>query len=376
MSIKLIAKIHDGEKSLLPPDRWIFWIAASLLALGAVVVFSASAHLAGESFDQPLFYFQKQLFFFLLGVGTLLVVSHVPYTFWQQTYRWWFLLAVVLMLAVLFMPAVRGARRWIFVGPLRLQASEVFRFATVLFMAATMARWRRTDTGFKKQILPYLVLLAVGGALLMLQPDFGASLLLAGTVFALMFFAGASIKHLALLTLPGIAACFGLVFGLGYKIERFAGFLAGLRDPFAASYQVKQGMIHMGSGGITGTGLGGGMAKFFYVPDAHTDFIFASVGEELGFVAVVLLVTAYTFLVLRCLRIARRAPDRFSALLVAGLAASLGIQTAINLGVVLGLLPPTGLPLPLLSYGGSSVLFTAGALAIILNVSRHARAKG
>jgi len=366
-------EVHNGEKTLSPPDRVIFWLAASMLAFGAVVVFSASAHLAGTNYDRPLFYFQKQLFFFMFGFGVLILVSHVPYTLWQKTYRWWLLLALVLMVLVLFMPSVRGARRWLFLGPLRLQASEVFRFATILFMATAMARWRRRETGFKKQILPHLVLLGVGGILLMLEPDFGALLLLAGTVFALLFIGGARLKHLLLLTLPAIGACFVLVFGLGYKQERFANYLEGLRDPFAASYQVRQGMIHMGAGGVTGTGLGGGMAKFFYVPDAHTDFIFASVGEELGLIAALLLVSAYVFLILRCLRIARRAPDRFSALLVAGLGVSLGIQTVINLGVVLGLLPPTGLPLPLLSYGGSSVLFTAGALAVILNVSRYVR---
>jgi cell division protein FtsW len=207
----------------------------------------------------------------------------------------------------------------------------------------------------------------------MLQPDLSAAMLLAGTVIALLFFSGVSLKHLALLTLPAVASVCILVLGLGYKIDRLLYYWAGVVDPFAASYQVKQGLIHMGAGGIFGKGLGMGMAKFFYVPDAHTDFIFASIGEELGLVATTLIVSAYVFLFLRCLRIARRAPDRFSALLVAGLGATLGIQAALNFGVVLGLLPPTGLPLPLLSYGGSSTLFTTAALAVVLNVSRHAR---
>jgi cell division protein FtsW len=363
-----------GDDSLpVAPDRLIFWIALCLLGLGAVSVFSASAHLAGQNYDRPLFYFQKQVLFFLFGFAVLVGVSRIPYTFWQKTYRIWILVGVAVLVAVLFMPSVRGAKRWLFVGPLRLQAAEVFRFATVVFMAAMIAKRRRGDVGFKKQVLPFVVLLGLGSILIMLEPDLGATLLLAGTVLALLFFGGASLKHLAGLLAPAALACVVLVFVFGYKQDRFANYLEGVRDPLAASYQVKQGIIHMGAGGVTGTGLGEGLAKFFYVPDAHTDFIFASVGEELGFVTTFLILSAYALLLLRGLRIARRAPDKFSSLLVAGLTASLAVQIAINLGVVLALLPPTGIPLPLLSYGGSSVLFTTGALAVILNVSRHVR---
>lgn len=355
------------------PDRLIFWIAVSLLALGAVVVFSASAHLAAQNYDRPLFFFWKQLIFFFAGLTVLILISHLPYTFWKTHYRLILAVALGLMLIVLFMPDVRGAKRWLFLGPFRLQVSEVFRFATVIFMAATMARRKKNDVGFKKQVLPYLVLLSIGGVLLMLEPDLSAALLLAGTVVALLFFAGTSLRHIALLVMPAVTAVGVLVLGLGYKQERLTNYLDGLRDPFEAAYQVKQGLIHMGAGGVLGKGLGAGMAKFLYVPDAHTDFIFASIGEELGLVSTLLILSAYVFLFLRCLRVARRAPDRFGSLLAAGLGASLAIQSALNLGVVLGLLPPTGLPLPLLSYGGSSALFTTAALAVVLNVSRHAR---
>jgi cell division protein FtsW len=361
------------DRTPVAPDRVIFWIALCLLGLGAVSVFSASAHLAGQSYDRPLFYFQKQVLFFLCGFSVLIGASRIPYTFWQRTYRIWILVGLVVLIAVLFMPPVRGARRWMFLGPLRLQAAEVFRFATVVFIAAMIAKRRRGDIGFKKQTLPFVVLLAIGSILIMLEPDLGATLLLAGTVFALLFFGGVSIKHLAGMMAPAALACAILVFAFGYKQDRFANYLDAVRDPLAAGYQVKQGIVHMGVGGLTGTGLGEGMAKFFYVPDAHTDFIFASVGEELGFITTILILSAYALLLLRGLRIARRAPDKFSSLLVAGFTASLGVQIAINLGVVLALLPPTGIPLPLLSYGGSSVLFTTGALAVILNVSRHVR---
>lgn len=368
-----MTKLPHADSGRTAPDRLIFWLTVSLLALGAVVVFSASAHIAGQNYDRPLFFFWKQLFFFFAGLTVLILVSHVPYTFWKTHYRWCLACALVLMVAVLFMPSVRGARRWLFLGPFRLQVSEVFRFAMVIFMAATMARRKKSDVGFKKQVLPYLVLLGVGGVLLMLEPDLSAAMLLTGTVVALLFFAGTSLRHISLLVAPAVLAVGVLVLGLGYKQGRLANYLDGLRDPFQATYQVKQGLIHMGSGGVLGKGLGAGMAKFLYVPDAHTDFIFASIGEELGLVATLLILSAYLFLFQRCLRIARRAPDRFAALLAAGLGASLAIQTALNLGVVLGLLPPTGLPLPLLSYGGSSALFTTGALAVVLNVSRHAR---
>ena len=312
------------------------------------------------------------MLFFLFGLALMIGVSHVPYTFWEQSYRYWLLGGVVLLLAVLFFPEVRGARRWISIGPLNLQVSEAFRFGVIVFMAAALGRRRRSETGFKKRVLPHIVLLVGGSMLIMLQPDLSAG--------------GHPVRHrirhsllcryahqqLAALATPVAAAGAFLVFVLGYKQERLTNYLDGLKDPFAATYQVRQGLIHMGHGGIGGAGLGGGMAKFHYVPDAHTDFIFASAGEELGLVATVLIVTAYAVLLLAVCalpsvrRVALRRfwwPAR----------ATLGLQTMVNISVVLGLVPPTGLPLPLLSYGGSSALFTTVALAIILNVSRHVR---
>jgi cell division protein FtsW len=209
--------------------------------------------------------------------------------------------------------------------------------------------------------------------LVMLQPDFGSVVLLAATMLVLMFLAGLPLRPLVTVSLPAVAAALVVVFVFGYKLDRLSNYGEGLVDPFSAGYQVRQGAIYMGSGGLWGRGLGGGMAKFLYVPDAHTDFILAAVGEELGLWATLAVITTYLLLCLRGLRIAIRAPDRFSALLVAGLVSTLGLQAAINISVVLALLPPTGLPLPLLSYGGSSVLFTTLALAVILNVSRHAK---
>lgn len=356
-----------------PPDRLIFWVAACLLGFGAVMVFSASAHLAAENYSVPFFFFLKQFLFFCLGFAILLGFSRVPYTFWHRTYRWWLLLGVLLLVSVLFMPEVRGARRWLFVGPLSLQASEGFRFGMILFLAATWARPPRQEFTFKRNLLPQVLLLGLGCLLVMLQPDFGSVILLVATVLIIMFLAGLPFRHFFALTLPAVVLAFVVVFVFGYKQDRLAHYATGVADPFSAGYQVKQGIIYMGSGGLAGRGLGGGMAKFLYVPDAHTDFILASVGEELGLLATLAIVGAYVLLLVRGLRIASRAPDRFSGLLVAGLAITVGIQAAINLCVVLALLPPTGLPLPLLSYGGSSVLFTTLALAVILNVSRYAK---
>jgi cell division protein FtsW len=243
----------------------------------------------------------------------------------------------------------------------------------ILFLAATWARYSRQDYSFKRNLMPQAVLLGVGCIFIMLQPDFGSVILLASSVLVIMFLAGLPLRHFFSLTMPAVALAFVVVFVFGYKQDRLANYAVGVMDPFSAGYQVKQGAIYMGSGGLTGRGLGAGLAKFLYVPDAHTDFILASVGEELGLLTTLAIVSAYVLICLRGLRISARAPDRFSSLLVAGLTVTLGIQAAINICVVLALLPPTGLPLPLLSYGGSSVLFTTLALAVILNVSRHAK---
>ncbi len=353
------------------PDRIILWVATALLGFGAVLVFSASSHLAAEYYNRPLLFFIKQSVFFFVGVAVLIGVSRVPYTFWQRTYRIWLLLGAVLLVAVLFSAEVRGARRWLSIGPFGLHPAEVFRFGVILFLAAMLSRRRRQEPTFKKHTLPHLALLGFGGVLLMLQPDFGSVVLLAATVFSMLYVAGTPIRHLALTTIPAVLLAVLVVFGFGYKRHRLDNYVDGLRDPFEAGYQVKQALIFMGDGGLFGKGLGGGNAKFLYVPDAHTDFILASIGEELGFIVLVIMLSAYALLLLRGLRIASRAPDRFSSLLVAGLIISLGLQAALNISVVLGLVPPTGLPLPLLSYGGTSVLFTTPALAIVLNVSRH-----
>jgi cell division protein FtsW len=258
-------------------------------------------------------------------------------------------------------------------GPLTLQPSELFRFLMIVYLAFSLANPRRDITQLKDLLIPYVPILAVGLGLIMLEPDLGTTLVLVVTAAGIFFLAGARLRHLLYAAAPAALAGMVMVFGLGYKKARVLDYLSAIRDPLAGGYQVKQAALTLGSGGLFGVGLGDGRQKLFFLPYPHTDFIFASIGEEVGFIGLMVVLAGLAFIIIRGLKIAAHQPDRFGYLLAAGMTWSLFVNIAINIGVVTALLPVTGLALPFLSYGGSSLLISSACIGVLLNLSRRVK---
>jgi len=282
-------------------------------------------------------------------------------------------LSLFLLVVVLFIPASREASRWIKFGPVRFQPSELFKYALILFTAHSLSKRKGRIGELKFVLLPYFVILGIASFLLMREPHLGAVLLLSTILFGMLFVGGVKIRHLLVVAGPVILSMFILVFLFGYKKGRVEDYLKSLKNPLEGSYQMRQSVLALSSGEIFGVGLGEGKEKLFFLPEPHTDFIFATTGEELGFVGSVTILTLFLFLTARGFLIARRSADDFGYLLAFGITFSIFVGALINAGVVVGLLPTTGLPMPFLSYGGSSLVFSAAGIGILLNISRQTK---
>jgi len=355
------------------PDYLLFLTALGLVAIGVVMIYSASAILALQKFGSTTFFVKKQAIWGIITLLVILALTRVDYHHLEKISPFLLLGSFLLLVAVLFVPATRGASRWIRLGPLTFQPSELFRFSLIFFMAFSLSKRKERIKELKFVLLPYFLILIIALVLIMKQPHLGAVLLISTVVFAMLFVGGARIRHLFLIVAPVILSVFILVFFLGYKKARVNDYLSSLEDPLKGSYQMKQSVLALGSGEMVGVGLGEGKAKLFFLPEPHTDFIFATTGEELGFMGSAAILILFFLLAARGMSIARRAPDDFGYLLAFGITFSIFASFLINAGVVVGLLPTTGLPMPFLSYGGSSLIFSALGIGILLNVSRQTK---
>ena len=355
------------------PDYLLFLTALGLVAIGVVMIYSASAILALDRFGSTTFFVKKQAVWGAISLLVILALTRVDYHKLEKLSPFLLLVSFLLLVAVLFVPATRGASRWIKLGPVTLQPSELFRYSLIFFMAYSLSRRREKIRELKFILLPYFLILIIALVLIIKQPHLGAVLLTSTVFFAMLFVSGARIRHLALIVLPVVLSVFILVFFLGYKRPRVNDYLSSLEDPLKGSYQMKQSVLALGSGEMVGVGLGEGKAKLFFLPEPHTDFIFATTGEELGFMGSAAILILFFVLAARGMSIARRASDDFGYLLAFGITFSIFAGFLINAGVVVGLLPTTGLPMPFLSYGGSSLIFTGLGIGILLNVSRQTK---
>jgi cell division protein FtsW len=343
---------------------------------GLVMVLSASSVAAIDQYGTSWYFLSKQALWALLGAAVLVVTARVDY-------HWWRRLAPVLVvvsfvgLALVLVPGVgrtvNGSTRWLGYGPVSMQPSEFTKLALLVFAADLLARRSRSMLNTRATLRPVLLLLAVSGGLVMLQPNLGTTIVMASIVLAVLFIAGTPLPALAGWTLLGGTVAAILAFGEGYRRARVLAFLDPWADPLDKGYQTIQAMVSLASGGFTGTGLGASRAKWGYLPFAHTDFIFAIIGEELGLIGTIAVVGAFVALGFLGVRAALEAPDRFGMLIAAGVTAWFVVQSVVNIGAVVGLLPVTGVPLPFVSFGGSSLLFGAAAGGLLLNVSRAGR---
>jgi cell division protein FtsW len=357
-------------------DWFMFAITAALALFGAVMVYSASAMISlRETNGETQFaYFLKQFGFTLVGLGVMYVASKIHYKWYQHRYVVYGLLiiTVLLLMAVFAFPSINGARRWIRFPGMSFQPSEIAKVALPVFLAYFLTRNEKVVGSIRETVLPCAVVLTILCGLIFLEPDLGTVIVLCAVFVSVYFAGGAKILHLAVVSTVLLAfGSLALVLA-PWRMERLMAFM----DPFAkadsSGYQVVQSLYAIGSGGIFGEGFARGQQKLFYLPYPYSDFIFAVVGEEFGLVGTMAVVLAFGLLLWRGTRAALLAPDRFGMLLGIGIITGIVVQALFNISVVISILPAKGIPLPFISYGGSSVIVTLFAVGILLNISQHA----
>jgi len=354
-------------------DMYIMVTAVALTCLGVVMVFSASAVMADKRYHDGFYYLKRQGGFAVLGLFVMFLTMQFDYRRWKTLSVYALALSLLLLLAVLI-PGIGGtaggSSRWIklFFG-LRFQPSELAKIALIMFMAFSLDRKQDKVKELGRGFLPYMAVLMILIALLLKQPDLGSAVTLCLVAFTMLFAAGTRTSHILAVLLISLPIFYKLVMDVDYRRQRILAFLDPWQDPLHGGYQIIQSLLAFGKGGLSGVGLGNGMQKLFYLPEAHTDFILAVIGEEFGLLGVVIVVGMFFLLVQRAFCVALAAQDTFGRFLALGIGALFGIQATFNMGVVTGLLPTKGLALPFLSYGGSSLLVSLFSVGILLNIS-------
>ena len=362
----------------LQSDKWLFLATLALVCVSIVMVYSASAVMALERFQQPYHYVIRQAMWALFGLAVLSIVMRIDYRTYRNEQVIWAVVAVVVLMlvAVLFARPIKGSRRWFGVGGFGIQPSELAKMAAIFFTAYTLDRRMHRINDVKYVLAP--IALIVGGlaGLILLEPDFGTSVAMGIVVGAMVMTAGLSYRYIFGLALVLLPAGYLVLISAPYRWRRIVAFWNPEADPLGDGFHLLQSLIAVGSGGWLGRGLMGGIQKLFYLPEPHNDFIFAVIAEELGFVGATLVVLCFAVIAWRGLRTATSAPDRFGALLAMGITMMVVAQALVNLSVVLGLMPTKGIPLPLVSSGGSSLLVNLAAIGVLLNISQHAVGEG
>ncbi|MFZ5596340.1 MAG: putative lipid II flippase FtsW [Bacillota bacterium] len=358
-----------------PPDFILLITVLMLLSVGIVMVFSSSSYYAMfPPFNNPFWFLIRQSFNALIGIPVMIFM--MKYDYWKLR-RWSVLLLGVafVLLALVLTPlgdSRLGAQRWINLGVLSFQPSELAKLCVVVFVAASLSLKKRKVETFKEGLFPYLVLMAVFSGLILAEPDLGTAITLVGTIFIMLFCAGVKISNLASVGILGVGAVIAAIFSEDYRRERFLAFLNPEGDPTGAGWHILNSLMSIGSGGLLGTGLGQGRhSKFLYLPERQTDFIFAVIGEELGFIGGCLVILLFILFVWRGFKVAITSPDPFASLLAAGIVSGIALQAIINIGVVTSSMPITGITLPFLSFGGTSLVFTLMGVGVLLNISRY-----
>jgi cell division protein FtsW len=356
-------------------DLTLLAVTLALMGIGIVMLYSASSIMAQERFGDGVYFVKRQFFFAIGGLGLLILCKNIPYSLYRRLA--YIILAVSLLsLCLVLVPhighRVGGARRWLRLGFISIQPAEFAKLALVMFMAYSLAKKDDRVADFSIGYLPHVVISGLFVGLVLLEPDLGTAISYAILVFLIMFVAGVRLRYLAATALVLIPLLALAISRVSYRLDRLLAFLNPWRDPSDKSFQLIHSLLAFGSGGPFGAGLGSGKQKLFYLPEPHTDFILAVIGEETGVIGTCLVLMLYALLLYKGVKIALRAPDRHGTYLAFGLTLIIGLQALINGAVVMGLLPTKGLPLPFISYGGSSLLANFMTVGILMNISSHA----
>ena len=369
-------RLHATSRhSRFPLDAWLLGITLLLVALGLVMVMSASVSIAERQMGNSFYYFWRQSAYVAVGLLTGYAILQVRLVYWERLGSYFLLLGFVLLVSVLLLGReVNGSVRWLAVGPFNFQPSEFAKLFIVVYMAGYLVRRGDEVRNSIKGFLKPMGLVALIGMLLLLEPDFGAAVVIAATVLGMMFLAGVRLWQFGALFSIMLASLAILAISSPYRVKRLTSFVNPWENPFDSGYQLTQALIAFGRGEWFGVGLGGSVQKLFYLPEAHTDFLFAVLAEELGLLGAVMVIALFAVMVWRAFVIGRSAMEDsnyFGAYLSFGIGLWLGLQAFINLGVNMGVLPTKGLTLPLMSYGGSSIVVSCMACALLLRVSHE-----
>ncbi len=370
--------VKDESTTEYSFDVVLLLSALIILSLGLIMVASTSVSIADKNSAQPFFYFYRQAAFAIFGLIVGMVVYKIPLLFWQKAGPILIISSVILLL-MLFLPGVgkeaNGSVRWLAFGPINIQVSEAVKLFLVIYLSGYLVRHQesvRTEfLGFFRALLVLIVIVA----LLMLQPDYGASVVMLATAMCLMWLAGVKLSQYLLLLVFSIAVFVTMALISPYRMDRLTTFINPWDDPFDKGFQLTQALIAIGRGEWFGVGLGASVQKLFYLPEAHTDFLYSVLAEELGLVGAVSVIVLFTIIVLRAFRIGRIAEQNnkpFAGYMAYGIGVWIGLQAYINIGVNMGILPTKGLTLPLMSYGGSSLVVMCVALALLLRIDHEA----
>ena len=364
------------RKKIKPPDYIFIGLFAFIAIFGIIMLSSVSTAVAFQRFGDSLYYVKHQLFYgFIPGILVCALLSVIDYRVWKKLAFPIFIVSILLLLAV-FTPlgaTFGGAKSWINIGGfLTFQPSEIVKLAFIIYLAAWVERRdKRVIKDFSDGLMPFLISLGIVMLLIFLQPDVGTMTIIVMIALMVYFIAGASIKHLVVLGIGGLAALAVLIKIAPYRAARFTVFLHPELDPQGIGYHINQALLAIGSGGMFGLGFGYSRQKHLYLPEVIGDSIFAIIAEELGFIVVTILLLLLLSLIFRGYQIARKAPDQFAKLVVAGIMSWIGFQSFVNISAMVGLLPITGLPLPFVSYGSSSLIVLFAAMGIVINISRQ-----
>lgn len=353
----------------------IFLLVCGLAIFGCIMVYSASSYIANYRYSNPYFYLTKQIVGAVLGIAAMFVCTFVNYQKLKKL-KWWVVIISAVLLALVFIPGIGvenyGAKRWLNLGFFTIQPSEFAKFALVLFSAAYLSD-NYEKIGKFKTLLPVLGVGLGFCLLVILEPNMSITMCIGFIMLFMLFVGGTKMKHFVWLGIPAACAVPALIIVEPYRVQRFMAFLNPWASPQAEGFQLIQSLYSLGSGGLFGVGLGNSRQKYMFLPFSESDFIFSIIGEELGLFGTILTLIVFAVLIYLLISVARNAKDRFGALLVLGVASVIAIQVILNVCVVSGLIPPTGLPLPFISAGSTSLIVFMAAVGLCLNVARQSR---
>ena len=363
--------MRESKKKTVKYDLPLLLPVLLLVGLGFAMIYSASAAIAMKEFGIDYCFVKKQIYSALAGILALVFCSYFPYKYYNKLAYPLLIVSIAMLVLIHFAGfgySAGGALRWLRVGKLTFQPSEFVRFTMVIYLAYSMNKKRDELKKFTVGCVPHFIVFAIFAILIFIQPDFGSIVILGAITWIMLFVGGVRIWHLLVSFIVLLPFCYFMMIGAAYRIRRLLSFFDPWQYKADEGYQIVHSLMAFGTGGIWGTGIGRGYQKLFYLPESHTDFIFAVIGEELGLVGVIAIISLYVIILWRGIMIAEKTEDPFGSFVAGGITTALGLQVSINMGVALGLLPTKGMTLPFLSYGGTSLLISMASIGVLMNI--------